>query len=160
MYEEQKRFTDIAIQINLAFWTSLTAINGIIIASFAVIATSYSFDLLLSIIVIAPSVISCFLIIDNFLLAKKQYEIIINILDHEQEITENQKEKNKDDAKNKHKRIENNNSVVILFMVLQILFFVFFIIFPFSSSDFFSMKNSVPEGRFWQPPYSELHKPY
>ncbi|MFA5359214.1 MAG: hypothetical protein WC310_05385 [Patescibacteria group bacterium] len=144
---EQKRYIGIAIQINLAFWTSLIAINGITIAGFSIIATSYNFNLLLSSIVITPSVISCFLIINNFLLAKQQYEILNSISDNIQEITDEQKEKNRLEAEKKHKIIEKNNNTVIKLIISQVIFFVliisFFILFP-NFINLIFMKNFIP----------------
>ena len=165
MEKEQKRFTDIAIQINLALWTSLIAINGITIAGFAIIATSYNFNLLISLIVITPSIISCFFIINNFLVSKQQYEIIMNILDTitQQEITENQKEKNKDDAKKKHKIIESNTIIVIKLMFIQILFFILLIYFEIFFPDFFNfifMKNTIPPTVSLFPWQTKFHCPY
>ena len=146
--KEQKRFTDITIQINLALWTSLITVNGIIIAVFAIITASLRLNILLSLIIAVPSVISCFLIIHNFLLTKKQYEIIMEIFENLQEITEIQKEKNLLDAEKKRKIVEKNNGIVIKLMLIQVFFFIlliyFAVIFP-NFINFILMKDSVPQ---------------
>ena len=121
--KEQKRITDAMRDINLAYWSILIAINGIIISVLSIIAILKNINILF--VLSIPSIISCMIIISNFQITRFQYNTIMDRLLK----PENKKDNDVQQANKAYKMVEKNTEIVLNLIFLQIIFILLFSLF-------------------------------
>jgi hypothetical protein len=126
---EQTRIIDKVLQVNLAYWSILIAINGIIVSVLSIISALKGINILFVLLISIPSIISCVVLINNFQKTLYQYKLIMKRLSGP-EISQKQKDKDIKQAKLDHDITQNNTKKALIFLFVQIaILFIPIIIF-------------------------------
>ena len=117
----EKHYMDRAFQSNFALWSALLTVNGLMLSAFSLLHLIVpNINAIIVVLLVASCAISLLLLIFNFLVTKQHYHNTGRTLMGNEDISEEQRQKERQIAIRKHRNTELRESAVLFLLIGEV----------------------------------------
>ncbi len=119
----EKHYMDRVFQSNFALWSALLTINGVMISAFSLLRLLVpNVNAIIVVLLVGSCAISMLLLVFNFLMTKKHYQKIGNMLISQENVDLSVKQRNNETqiANRKHRNAELREYAVLFLLIEEV----------------------------------------